>query len=287
MLDNAELQLDFIVIGAQKSGTSFIREVLMAHGEVFFPTEKKEMHYFDRDLSRKEEYFSFFNGVDEGFLKGEKTPAYMHMSERRILQVKRLFPNAKLILILRNPVERAWSQARMEVSNWNTKELANHHIFRLLWNISDIRNKKRSNYADALALWLKYFDRDKIHVSYYDDLQSNAKTFMEDLYRFLGIENRYPNVLLKKVFAGREYQMPRVVGYYLSSINKKNISGLSALGFDVPSNWHLEEVAEPHFFERILMFGIHGLSVFRNILYLVYKYSQEQWHFYKMRRLGL
>jgi hypothetical protein len=109
---------DFVVIGAQKSGTSFFYNLLTKHPSVK-PAAVKEIHFFDRHFARGVGWyrrcFSASKRVDgQRTVTGEATPSYLFDPQvpERMAQV---VPEARLIALLRNPVDRAYSHYRMQV----------------------------------------------------------------------------------------------------------------------------------------------------------------------------
>jgi hypothetical protein len=106
----------FLIIGAQKSGTTWLAHNLRQHPEVFMP--EQEIHYFDKDFNFKkgvEWYEKHFAGAEGEKAIGEKTPDYLWANGRGVeghlpdvhLNIHNTLPEAKLIVVLRNPVERA------------------------------------------------------------------------------------------------------------------------------------------------------------------------------------
>ena len=100
---------DFIVAGAAKAGTSSLCNYLGQHEEIFI-TKPKELNYFNS--WRKEEelgaYYKFFIGADD-FIAGEGSVSYLNYSDITAIQLKKLFPEVKLIFMLRNPIQRYFS----------------------------------------------------------------------------------------------------------------------------------------------------------------------------------
>lgn len=101
---------DFLGIGATKAGTTWLYQNLFAHPDIFMPTTK-ELHYFDRRFDEiLYVYTRKFKDV-KGKIKGEITPAYSILNIERIKFIHLLMPDVRLIFIMRNPIERAWSEA--------------------------------------------------------------------------------------------------------------------------------------------------------------------------------
>ena len=103
--------LDFLGIGAQKAGTTWLYEMLCQHPQLAFPGGK-EMHFWDAGRSRGLEWYrSCFNVGEKK--NGEITPAYAMLPVETIREIHALNPALRVIYILRNPIDRAWSSARM------------------------------------------------------------------------------------------------------------------------------------------------------------------------------
>jgi hypothetical protein len=109
-----ESLVNFLIAGVQKSGTSSVDAYLRQHPQVRMATTK-EVHYFDHGERCKDLvwYNSFFIPRGEALAVGESTPSYSYVPEaaRRIYEYN---PAMRLIVLLRNPVRRAWSHWRME-----------------------------------------------------------------------------------------------------------------------------------------------------------------------------
>jgi hypothetical protein len=109
----AECRPDIVIIGAPKSATSWLKWSLGDHPDI--SVHDGEVSYFDAgDLHLDlEEYADLFRSLHrESRLAAEKSPNYLFMSERRIRRMRELLPEASLLVVLREPVERAWSHAK-------------------------------------------------------------------------------------------------------------------------------------------------------------------------------
>ena len=171
---------DFVVIGAQKSGTTTLYEWICKH-EAIKRSIYKEVHYFERNkkyLKKKEKrwYKSHFPIKIDSKKTGEATPIYMFKKEvpRRL---KETIPNAKLIAILRKPTERAYSHyhhTRRTKGDERSFENAVEEEIRVIEksNNKDIFNLEyeydnyvaRGYYYQQLKKWLKFFPMKQIKV---------------------------------------------------------------------------------------------------------------------------
>src|SRR5262245_35984407 len=100
---------DFLILGAQKSGTSTLATALGRHPDIYIPW-MKEAHYFHTKDARADapEYQAFFSDRQGERFAGEATPDYLYVAEAAI-NIARELPEARFVVILRNPVDRAYS----------------------------------------------------------------------------------------------------------------------------------------------------------------------------------
>ena len=113
----------FVCIGGQRCGTTRLHRVLNEHPDIQMTTHglgefNKEIHYFDQFIIQQplkwyETHFS------DHKVSGEITPAYSTLSKDCVRLVGNYLPLAKIIFIVRNPVDRIWSQIRMMKTSWN------------------------------------------------------------------------------------------------------------------------------------------------------------------------
>ncbi len=112
-----EQKVNFLICGTQKGGTTALADYLRTHPEIFIPNQK-ELHFFDEEshnwqLNNKLNYHQFFQDSPKGRQWGEATPIYMYW-EPSAERIWRYNPSMKLIMILRNPITRAYSHWAME-----------------------------------------------------------------------------------------------------------------------------------------------------------------------------
>lgn len=209
---------DFLVIGAQRAGTTWLHRVLRQHPSLWLPPVK-ELHYFDRletkrtILDPKERrrvglkrllsldpwlvsywlsarsdkwYARLFRGAKaKGLVAGEITPAYATLDETVLRRIKRMNDNIKLIFVMRDPVERAWSA----VNNAAKKGAADASSVEL--SIKRARESgaaARSAYADTIRRLEAVFPLSQIHYCFFEDLRDRPEALTLDLFSFLGVE---------------------------------------------------------------------------------------------------
>lgn len=102
----------FLVIGPPRTGTTWLYQVLRTHPEIFLP-DIKQLHFFDRNLSRGLDWYrAHFSGAKPNQVCGEVTPDYISSSDC-ICRIKEYLPRVQMIILYRDPVERAYSHFRI------------------------------------------------------------------------------------------------------------------------------------------------------------------------------
>jgi hypothetical protein len=178
---------NFLVIGAPRCGTTWIHTNLLSHPQVFVPAQK-EVHFFDRDYEKGIEYYeSAFAGWRGEPAIGESTPAYLsgaYSSHDIPSMIKRDLPDARLVVSLRNPVERAYSRY------WNSVAMFKKNASLSFEDKLKDRPEfiREGFYADQLARYYEHFPKEQILVLLYDDLVSAPAAFMSAIYSFLGVD---------------------------------------------------------------------------------------------------
>lgn len=206
---------DFYVIGAQKAGTTFLAGLLGQHPAILRP-KVKELHYFDKYYhfgsrwyrsnfvgSRSEARSASTASARQRF---EATPDYLyHPAAAR--RIHAFSPSAKLIVSLRDPVERGVSQYKhMRRAGLETRSVDEALIadeFNLAGAADgDLTPEQnyfsyvdRGRYHPQLQRFLDYFGRDQIHIMFFSDLTENPLRALEQAYAFLGLANEPPEQL--------------------------------------------------------------------------------------------
>jgi len=234
---------DFLIIGAQKGGTSSLFFYLKFHPQIQRPI-KKEIHYFNLFFDRGEGwYLAHFPFRSTKHLTGEASPDYMFHpdSPERIHSFN---PNMKFILLLRDPIERAYSayqmNKRMGIDTRETFEDAIQYEFDNREQYAKTYNYEKHNffylerglYAQQIARWTKVFDKNKFLVIKSSDFFSNTNDVLKHVYNFLDIEVKLPPTL-----------KPMNVGKYppISSKIRENLeSYYSNDAIELKKNWQIE-----------------------------------------------
>jgi len=244
-----EKKVGFLVAGAQKSGTSALDAYLREHPELCLPA-RKEVHFFDSDklfangAADYAPYHEQFIPEPHHRLIGEVTPSYLYWptAAERIAAYN---PAMKLIVVLRNPITRAYS-------HWNMSRQANREPLSFVEALRAERDRlrnlpplvaKRFSYADRgfyatqlRRLW-QHFPREQTVAFKTEDLLQAPETVLRRIAAFLAIAP-FPAVARKTIHA-RDYEatMNEAEKSYLKALFEPEIRELERLlGWDC-SSW--------------------------------------------------
>jgi len=146
-----------LCIGAQKAGTTWLYENLARHPEVFVPPEVKEVHYFDFLFHHPLADYAEVFAAGRGQVRCDITPNYGRLRAERIRFCHRVMPDARLIFLMRNPVERAWSQAVMDLAKRSNRRFEDvpAEDFQKHFRSPSIRGN--GGYCDMIDRWLAVY----------------------------------------------------------------------------------------------------------------------------------
>jgi hypothetical protein len=204
---------DFIIIGTQRGGTTSLYRYLTAHPEIG-QAFRKEVHFFDRYFDRGIDwYLAHFPLRGEFPVVGEASPYYLFHPEApaRILAA---VPQAKFIVLLRNPVDRAYSQYHMklerELETLSFEEALEREPERLALSEDPLDPAWRHHsylargvYVDQVRRWFDRFPRDRFLIIKSEDFYAEPLRILHQTQEFLGVRSHDPATL--KVYHQADY----------------------------------------------------------------------------------
>lgn len=177
---------DFLGIGAQKAGTTWLYRNLRKHPDLYLP-EQKELHYFDWHFHQPlRSYARHFQAAGDR-RKGELTPGYGILPPERVAFVRRLLPDLRLLLLLRNPIERAWSQALMNLVTGPGRPFDDVPLQAFVDHFRSERSVARGDYLLTVDTWLRYFPEDRLFIGFFDDITTRPRELLTDVFRHLSV----------------------------------------------------------------------------------------------------
>jgi hypothetical protein len=205
---------DFLILGAQKAGTTALYAYLRWHPDITGPSFK-EVSFFDRHYAKGERWYRAHLPVRRSAIVGEASPSYLFhpLAPQRVAQ---MLPQARLIALLRNPVERAFSHYQHEVALGREQlsfeeaidrepERMRGEVERMLrdptyfshawWNYTYV---SRGRYAEQLERWFAAFPREQVLVLLTDELADDTAGTYRRVLEFLGADahelDSYPRI---------------------------------------------------------------------------------------------
>ncbi len=200
--------LDFICIGAAKSGTDTLFELIRNHPRIYIPPDKEVPFFSDDDVynSGVSKYMkTFFSKVDDKTLVGTVTPQYMSASphytrEEVCRRIHQKMPDVKIIVMLRHPVMRTFSHYKMRRRlGYAISDPFDVAVDKL---VSQDKGKPgdakietisfvTSEYGQTLSNYYKLFPKKNILVLYTDDLRKDPSGLIKRVFKLLGIDAKY------------------------------------------------------------------------------------------------
>jgi Sulfotransferase family len=216
---------DFLCVGAQKAGTSWLYRQLEPHPDFWMPPVK-ELHYLDNlnrtkrhrpPRSKDERDARFLESIKDlsmrshidldsygrlfcpkgPLLSGDISPAYSTLTDEIIERVVNHFPNLKVVFLARDPVERAWSQLSMGVRLGMISRFDATDPEEVVCNLLNPGVLVRSHPSKIVARWKRYVRPEDFHVYFFDDLKENPAELRRSILRFLGGDPDKPSGRLK------------------------------------------------------------------------------------------
>jgi len=230
---------NFFIVGAAKCGTTALSEYLRQHPLIHM-SWPKEPHYFAFDLENyrypknEDEYLNLFSEADKNTLIfGEASVFYLY-SEVALIEIKKLYPDAKIVVLFRNPVDMLYSLHSQLLYSRDE----NVENFNKAWDLCESRKQgkkipkhcreQKILYYDELAKFgaqyqslIDVFDQDQIKVFLFDDFVKDSKKVYESIVDFLGLE-KDNRVEFKKVNERRGHKIK-----WLSNLTQRPPTGFS------------------------------------------------------------
>ena len=192
-------RLDFIVPGAQKSGTTALHYFLNKHPRIALP-DRQELHFFDDEqiFSRPANYellHQHFGSVPKGAAAGEVTPSYLYW-QPAMDRIRSYNPQIKLVILLRNPIDRAFA-------HWNMQRFKDREPLdflpalkeepRRIAKVLSIESRRfayvdRGFYSVQLERVFGFFPRSQVKLVKFEDFRDRKQETLNGIFDFIGVK---------------------------------------------------------------------------------------------------
>ena len=202
---------NFLIFGVQKAGTTSVYDYLEQHPQVY-TSPLKETGFMSRESARRpelltnedktgltrggrqkivtiERYEALFEQAGDAIALGEASPNYLFAHQQAVPNIQTYVPNAKLIAILRNPVERAYSDYLMSLR----QVVGNHKPLTEQVKTSGKTSHTllKGLYAEGVQHFLDAFGPEQVKIFLFDDLRKDSAGLMRELYEFIGVDSSF------------------------------------------------------------------------------------------------
>ena len=199
---------DFFIVGAPKCGTTAMNDYLQAHPEIFIPA-KKEIHFFGADLQFQRprvtlpEYLSYFAPVQREKRVGEASVWYLY-SQQAAAEIKSFSPAARILIMLRNPVDMMYSLHSQRLYNDN-ENLVNFEealaaeadrrqgkrLYQNALNTMGFFYRAAATYTPQVQRYFEVFGREQVHVIIFDDFTEATDEVYCQTCEFLAVDSKF------------------------------------------------------------------------------------------------
>lgn len=205
---------NFFIVGAAKSGTTSLFHYLKQHPEIFLPNTKENFFfaelrkntftgvgnfYGDNIVEKWDDYLKLFRGIKSEIAIGEACVGYLYFYEKTIKNMKKYlsyFP--KIIILLRNPVERAFSNyshhVRDGIENLSFEKVINRQIIEqradqnYWWGFDYI---KVGLYYSQVKAYVSTFGKENVRIYLHEDLNEAPTQVLKDIFKFLKVDESF------------------------------------------------------------------------------------------------
>lgn len=209
-----EIFPDFLVVGPQRTGTSWLHYNLAHHPQVFMP-DKKELYFFN--LLNKPNHPKYRSSELEWYLKhfrpgivrsmrnqvwcmarwgrrysirarGEATASYAAMEEELIDEITRLRPDVKVVIMVRNPVARGWSHAVKDLVKRQRRRVEDVTEEEWIQFFTDPYQLACGRFSRIIDNWTERLGSEQVFIGRFEDIATTPTSLLNDLFRFLDVD---------------------------------------------------------------------------------------------------
>ncbi|MGQ3686307.1 MAG: sulfotransferase domain-containing protein [Candidatus Loosdrechtia sp.] len=264
---------DFLIIGPQRTGTTWLSNNLVINPQIFIPFQK-EFFFFNALIKKRKEdmytsdrlewysnkfsprisnviltylkynikNFMTFKRLEVGNMNlikcfhsrvmGESTASYAAMEECLINEIVVLNPDIKIIMLIRNPIDRAWSHAKKDLLKWQRKSFPEIKFSDFENFYNDEYILRCGKYTEIIEMWNKYIKQENFFIGVFDDIIKNPKDLLMRIFKFLEVRcnekviARFSETVINST---PEKEMPEIHRDYLKKLFENEISKLNKM----------------------------------------------------------
>jgi hypothetical protein len=211
-----------------RCGSTWLYQVLQCHPDIRMGDLKEvDFFFFPRmlryDLHWYEALFAPQNDGPKP-IRGEISPRYARLKRWQVNRIAKLLPNLRIILTLRHPIERMWSQTVYDFGRLGGRDMKKVRITEFLRQLERARSKLSGDYFRTVKIWSEAFGRKAIHISFFDLLRDDPQAYIDGVLKHIGASTPWkipPQFIKKKVWAtnalvNHQREIPKVIEWYIA-----------------------------------------------------------------------
>jgi len=170
-------------------------------------------------LPRSHRWYSSLFQPRPGQVAGEMTPDYCILDAAVVKEVNQLMPDTKIVYMLRDPIDRTWSQANRKYRRlWAKGAHADEKILHTF--MSAEHPHQRSSYCNTLQIWEEFFPKQQIFVGFFEQITTDPVRLLKDIAAFLDVDSEDPCLsspsVARTVNPGSKRHLPKHWGRFLA-----------------------------------------------------------------------
>jgi hypothetical protein len=233
-----------------RCGSTWLYQVLKLHPDIQM-SHRKEMDFFfmpqmlQHDFRWYEAHFQPNNGSEPKSIRGEISPRYARLKAWQVNRIAELLPDLRILLTLRHPIERVWSQTLYDFGRLQTRDVKRVGSVEFLRQLERARNRFSSDYLRMIKVWSDAFGREALHISLFDQLRDDPQTYVNDILRHIGALSPWsipPRFTQERVWSTKslvkqDRDIPELVKWYIADQLLEPTKRLNALLDGRVSSW--------------------------------------------------
>jgi hypothetical protein len=219
----------FLGIGSARCGSTWLYEVLKRHPDIRM-SDCKEVDFFfmpqmlKHDFAWYEAHFTPQRGDHARPVRGEISPRYARLKAWQVNRIAKLLPDLRIIVTLRHPIERVWSQTLYDFGRLQRRDIRRVGSGELLRQLERARSRLSSDYYRTIRIWSKAFEREALHIDFFDRLRDDPQTYINGILKHIGASTSWilPEKFMKKklwatnTLVEHEREIPELVQWYIA-----------------------------------------------------------------------
>jgi hypothetical protein len=218
----------FVGIGSMRCGSTWLYQVLQCHPDIRMGDLKEvDFFFFPRMLRYDLHWYETLFAPQKDRpkpIRGEISPRYGRLKAWQVNRIATLLPDLRIILTLRHPIERMWSQTLYDFGRLRGREVRKVGTNELVRQLERARSKLSGDYFRMVKIWSEAFGREAIHISFFDQLRDHPQAYIDSVLKHIGASTPWeipPQFIKKKIWAtnalvNHERAIPEVVEWYIA-----------------------------------------------------------------------